>query len=410
MATKTSRQLQVLAENARKQGTQASVSQKRAAENSLDEKAPLRKRAVLGDITNPNHKAIATAAAKKGGLIKPGPKKTVLRARNVAAAAAAAATQKVIIGAATATALVVKPQPEIATSSKEPQTLALPIVSEEQQRSELPEGVADFDFESQDEPFSEPTYAAEIFNYYKEREVMFRVPKYLDQQEELSVNMRAVLVDWMVEVQENFELNHETLYLAVKCVDRYLSLKPCSKAQLQLLGATALFVSSKYDERCPPSVRDFLYICDDAYSHDELIAMETHLLKVLDFELGMPVSYRFLRRYARCARLSMETLTLARYVLESSLLDYSFVDQRESKMAAAALLQALLMKGSSWNATLQHYSGYKAEELTNLQQHLNLFLHKQKKGELEAIRSKYSHKVFHEVALTPLLPVATNTS
>ncbi|KAL1439109.1 hypothetical protein MTO96_047565 [Rhipicephalus appendiculatus] len=413
MATKTSRQLQMLAENARKQGTQGPVSQKRPAENS-PEKASSRKRAILGDITNPNHKAIVAAAAKKGGgLIKPGPKKTVLRARNAAAAAAAAAAaHKVVVKAATATVVAAKPlQEKTATSSKEPQTSAvLPTVSEERQRSELPEGVADFDLESQDEPFSESTYAADIFRYYKEREESFRIAKYLDRQEELSVGMRSVLVDWMVEVQENFELNHETLYLAVKCVDRYLSLEPCSKTQLQLLGATALFVSAKFDERCPPSVRDFLYICDDAYSHDELIAMETHLLKVLDFELGMPVSYRFLRRYARCARLPMEVLTLARYVLESSLLDYNLVEQRESKMAAAALLQALLMKGCSWNTTLQHYSGYKAEELTNLQQHLNLFLHQQQKGNLEAIRSKYSHKVFHEVALTPLLPVATKTS
>ncbi|KAH9371159.1 hypothetical protein HPB48_005629 [Haemaphysalis longicornis] len=237
-------------------------------------------------------------------------------------------------------------------------------------------------------------------------QVHFLVDKYLERQAELSVSMRAVLVDWMVEVQENFELNHETLYLAVKLVDRYLSLATgCPKARLQLVGATALFVACKFDERCPPSVRDFLYICDDAYGHDELIDMEGQLLKVLDYELGMPLSYRFLRRYARCGQLPLETLTLARYVLESSLLDYSLVDQRESKAAAAALLQALLMKGLSWNETLRHYTGYKAEELRDLQRRMNKFLSEQPRGSLEAIRSKYSHKVFFEVALTPLLPV-----
>ncbi|KAH7967085.1 hypothetical protein HPB49_022505 [Dermacentor silvarum] len=228
-------------------GAQALVSQKRAAENS-PQKAPSRKRAILGDITNPNHKAIVTAAAaaaKKGGLIKPGPKKTVLRARNVAVAAAAAA-HKPVAKAATAATVATKPLPEKPTSSEEPQTSALPIASEERQRSDLPEGVADFDFESQDEPFSESTYASDIFNYYKEREESFVVPKYRDRQMELSV-------------QENFELNHETLYLAVKCVDRYLSLEPCSKTQLQLLGATAMFVSCKFDDFAH-RVRDFLYI------------------------------------------------------------------------------------------------------------------------------------------------------
>ncbi|KAL3216851.1 hypothetical protein MRX96_032732 [Rhipicephalus microplus] len=112
MATKTSRQLQTLAENARKQGTQDPVSQKRPAEKS-PEKALSRKRVVLGDI-NLNHKALEAAAAKKGGgLIKPGPKKTVLRARNAAAAAAAAnAVRKVVVKGTTATVVATKPPPE----------------------------------------------------------------------------------------------------------------------------------------------------------------------------------------------------------------------------------------------------------------------------------------------------------
>jgi len=46
-------------------------------------------------------------------------------------------------------------------------------------------------------------------------------------------------------------------------------------------------------------VEDFLYICDGAYTERELIKMETNVLKVIDFKLGIPLSYRFLRRYAR---------------------------------------------------------------------------------------------------------------
>lgn len=410
MATKTSRQLQLLAENARKQGAAVvAPSQKRAAD-SPGKSAASRKRAILGDITNPNNPAaVAVAAVKAGIKAAAAPKKAVLRARGVAAATAS--TSKAAATGAKPVATTEQPQDKAKSTDKAPQTSAPALTGASKQQQQpcpesLPAGVVNFDFESRNDPFAESTYAADIFNYYKEREVHFLVAKYLERQEELSVGMRAVLVDWMVEVQENFELNHETLYLAVKLVDRYLSLAPaCPKARLQLVGATALFVACKFDERCPPSVRDFLYICDDAYGHDELIDMEAQLLKALDYELGMPLSYRFLRRYARCGQLPLETLTLARYVLESSLLDYSLVDQRESMTAAAALLQALLMKGLSWNETLRHYTGYKAEELRDLQQRMNRFLSQQQKGSLEAIRSKYSHKVFFEVALTPLLPV-----
>lgn len=75
----------------------------------------------------------------------------------------------------------------------------------------------------------------------------FPVSDYMSRQSVITRRMRAMLVDWMVEVQENFELNHETLYLSVKIVDLYLDKVKISKDKLQLVGAAALFLSCKYD-------------------------------------------------------------------------------------------------------------------------------------------------------------------
>jgi len=66
-------------------------------------------------------------------------------------------------------------------------------------------------------------------------------------QPQVTAAMRAVLVDWLVEVQQNFELHHETLYLAVKLTDRFLERELIPKERLQLLGATAVLVASKYE-------------------------------------------------------------------------------------------------------------------------------------------------------------------
>lgn len=63
----------------------------------------------------------------------------------------------------------------------------------------------------------------------------------------MTKGMRSILVDWMVEVQESFELNHETLYLAVKLVDRYLMKNFVKKCELQLVGATAICIAAKFD-------------------------------------------------------------------------------------------------------------------------------------------------------------------
>ena len=54
-----------------------------------------------------------------------------------------------------------------------------------------------------------------------------------------------------------------------------------------------------FQERSPPILDDFLYICDDAYNRPEMLRTEIDVLKTIDFDLGIPLSYRFLRRYAK---------------------------------------------------------------------------------------------------------------
>ncbi|KAK0161597.1 hypothetical protein PV327_010052 [Microctonus hyperodae] len=268
----------------------------------------------------------------------------------------------------------------------------------------LPSNVQwDFDAENWHDPYQVSQYAMEIFNYLKKREKLFPISDYMERQVCLSRWMRSLLVDWMVEVQESFELNHETLYLAVKLVDLYLSKVTVGKETLQLLGAASLFIASKFDERIPPMVEDFLYICDGAYTQRELIRMEMNVLKIVDFDLGIPLSYRFLRRYARCVKVSMPTLTLARFILEYSLMDYSTIMFSDSKMAAAALLLALQMKDlGGWTPTLEYYTSYKLDDIRDIINTLNEGLHRTPKDALATVRNKYSHKIFFEVAKVPL--------
>jgi len=258
----------------------------------------------------------------------------------------------------------------------------------------------DVDKDNRDSPYHVTEYVNDIFKYYKQREAAFMIGDYMPRQLQLTGAMRAILVDWLVEVQQNFELHHETLYMAVKLTDRFLALQPVAKDRLQLLGATALLVSSKFEERSPPLVDDFLYICDDTYSREELLTMERTLLKAIGFDLGMPLSYTFLRRYAQCARVSLVTLTLARYILESSLLDYSFVCRSDSMMAAACLLLAMKMNSDgNWDSTMVHYSGFQvSSDLSLLSRQLNTMIRRLAIGTLKTVHTKYSHRVFHEVA------------
>lgn len=63
-------------------------------------------------------------------------------------------------------------------------------------------------------------------------------------QEEVTPSSRGVLVDWLVEVAEEFELGSETLYLTVSYIDRFFSSKTVNEQKLQLVGVSAMFIAS----------------------------------------------------------------------------------------------------------------------------------------------------------------------
>ncbi|KAF2536853.1 hypothetical protein F2Q68_00022845 [Brassica cretica] len=55
-------------------------------------------------------------------------------------------------------------------------------------------------------------------------------------QKDVTPNMRGVLVDWLVEVAEEYKLLSDTRYLTVSYIDRFLSLQTINRQKLQLLG------------------------------------------------------------------------------------------------------------------------------------------------------------------------------
>ncbi|KRY61548.1 G2/mitotic-specific cyclin-B3, partial [Trichinella britovi] len=267
----------------------------------------------------------------------------------------------------------------------------------------------DYDKNNEFDPYEIPNYAEDIFDYYRCRERKFLVNDYLRKQKSITKEMRAILIDWMVEVQENFEFNHETLYQAVKMVDLYLDRVSITKKHLQLVGVAVLLIASKYDERCPPSIEDFLYICDNAYTAEEVFEKERDILKHLEFDIGFPLSYRFLRRYARVTNADLVTLTFARYVLENSLLHYEFIKYKESHLAAAAYLLACTARELEWTTEHEQVCGYSKENLMPLMWKLNAAVAKPPlNAELKHIYEKYSHVIFHEVAKIPALIPPSN--
>ncbi|KAL5717425.1 G2/mitotic-specific cyclin S13-7 [Ranunculus cassubicifolius] len=131
--------------------------------------------------------------------------------------------------------------------------------------------------------------------------------------------MRVILVDWLIEVHNKFELMPETLYLTVHIVDRYLSQKAIPRRNLQLAGMASMFIASKYEEIWAPEVSDFIHISDDAYSREMLLIMEKSILGKLEWSLTVPTLYVFLARYIKAAISDQEVYT-REYIHKNSIL------------------------------------------------------------------------------------------
>ena len=163
----------------------------------------------------------------------------------------------------------------------------------------------------------------------------------VDRQPDITTNMRAILVDWLVEVSQEYKLHNETLYLSINYLDRFLCHQQVHRGRLQLVGITCLFIASKYEEMTPQTVDEFVYITDNTYNRADVLEMERNILVKLMFELTAVTSITFLRRYCKVLSLDAITCDLAAFLLELTLLDYFFMDARPSIVALGAVCVAV---------------------------------------------------------------------
>lgn len=73
-------------------------------------------------------------------------------------------------------------------------------------------------------------------------------------QMDINCKMRAILIDWIVEVHLKFKLADPTLYLTCHIIDRFCMQENVHRSKLQLVGVTALLIACKYEEIFPTEV------------------------------------------------------------------------------------------------------------------------------------------------------------
>ncbi|XP_011883134.1 PREDICTED: cyclin-A2 isoform X3 [Vollenhovia emeryi] len=256
--------------------------------------------------------------------------------------------------------------------------------------------------------FDVDEYRADIYNYLRESELLHRPkPGYMKKQPDITYSMRSILIDWLVEVAEEYRLQDETLYLSISYIDRFLSYMSVVRGKLQLVGTAAMFIAAKYEEIYPPDVGEFVYITDDTYTKTQVIKMENLILKVLSFDLTVPTHYSFLMEYCISNNLSDKIKFLAMYLCELSMLEGDpYLQYLPSHLAASAIALARhTLHEEIWPHELELSTGYYLKPLKECIAYLSRTFSNVPNIQQTAIQEKYRSSKYGHVSL--LLPRST---
>ncbi len=186
----------------------------------------------------------------------------------------------------------------------------------------------------QNDPQINSEYLLEMYqNLINEEKDLKNLFGYMENQADINEKMRAMLIDWIIDVHFKFKLKSDTLFLTVWLIDRYLSEKQMKRGRLQLLGVTSMLISCKYEEIYSPEVFDFVYITENSYEKKDIINLEFEILKMLEFNVTIPTSNNFYEIISSLLNFNTQEFYLGKYLLELFLLDYRSLKYKPSEIA-----------------------------------------------------------------------------
>nr|XP_018626809.1 G2/mitotic-specific cyclin-2-like isoform X5 [Nicotiana tomentosiformis] len=264
--------------------------------------------------------------------------------------------------------------------------------------------IVDIDSADKKNPLAVVEYIDDMHAYYKKTESSSCAPpNYMEQQFDINERMRAILIDWLIEVHYKFDLMEETLYLTVNLIDRFLAVQQVIRKKLQLVGVTAMLLACKYEEVSVPVVEDLILISDKAYTRKEVLEMEKLMINTLQFNLSVPTTYVFMMRFLKAAQSDKKVELLSFFMTELCLVEYEMLRFPPSMLAAAAIFtaQCALSAPNELSKTCEKYSHYTQDQLLECSRLMVSFHQKAAIGKLTGVYRKYSISKYGFVAKCP---------
>ncbi|KAK9886883.1 hypothetical protein WA026_019141 [Henosepilachna vigintioctopunctata] len=224
--------------------------------------------------------------------------------------------------------------------------------------------------ENENRAYDDPTLLQDrvLINLLKteERYALVCTTTFRSVQTEVTIQMRKVVAEWMMEVCEEQKCQDEVFLLAMNYMDRFLNSCNIRKNQLQLLGTTCMLLASKLREPAPLAAETLVYYTDHSITKHELLRWELLVLSKLKWDLSAITPQDFLRHLL--TRLPVEAMGInlnmvsnhAKTLIALCAREYRFTSYHPSMIASASVASALC--GVGWISK----SGYSLEHLLDL--------------------------------------------
>lgn len=225
-------------------------------------------------------------------------------------------------------------------------------------------------------------------------------PNYMANQTSITFKMRAILVDWLIDVHYRCGMKKKTLFNCIYIIDAFLSKKFIDKKNLQLLGMAALLIACKESEIIFPSLNVILAFSENAYSKEELLGMERKIIKELNFDILAPTAEEFYEINAQLFNFLDEQKYLGEYFLDSSLIDSNFLKYRQSTVAVACCYIVMkFFKLSDVHLVIENTNvDVKQKEVKDCARELCFLVRNLSSSSLGATKSKYMSEKYLKVA------------
>lgn len=205
-------------------------------------------------------------------------------------------------------------------------------------------------------------YNQDIYDYLilDEKNANLKIKSdYMRNQIEINEKMRAILIDWIIQVHNSFHFKAKTLFQTVYIIDLYLSYENIEKRNFQLLGIASLLIACKENEILYPEPQRFIEVTDYAYQKKDLLKMENKIMHVTKFEILIPTAEEFYSIVSKNFNFTEKQYELGNYFLDSSLVDYYLLKYQPSTIGVACAYIVMKFYG------IEDYRDLYSSKMTN---------------------------------------------